>query len=163
MKFSLDFPFTTANDGSFETPIYARNNIISTLGQYIGAGYIRSKYVNYFSYDIEPCQQVTNDIHLLEALTDAADIPAPSAAIASFFPNPLTEGSALSYKTVIPVRSVKMKIEVYDETGKMVITKVIDQPEGQISLPDKLKNGVYFLNLTSGVKVYSSTKIAVLR
>jgi hypothetical protein len=163
MKFSLDFPFTTASDGSFETPIYARNKIISTVGQYIGIGYIRSKYVNYFSYDIEPCQQVTNDIHLLEALSDAADEPDPGVAIASFFPNPLTEGSALSYTTVIPVRSVKINIEVYNEAGKLVMTKAVEQPEGRISLPDNLKNGVYFLNLTSGAKVYASTKIAVLR
>ncbi len=159
--YALDFLFTTGIDGSFETQIYTKINSYSFIRLRSGGSFVK---IQTLFLNPKIWEQIQSDIHLANNdAIDAATDRKTNVDIISYFPNPLTAGNKLSYKTVLPARSLKMKIEVYDELGKMIITRDIDQPEGQISLPEKLKNGMYFLNLTSGEKVYASTKIAFLR
>ncbi len=164
VTFKWDYYFTTGDDGSYETPIFARNTTISTLRYLTIKGMSRDVNIDNYSYYLRPDQQLVHDIYLADALLLDVDEPAPlSQNIISFYPNPFTTGNSIAYHTILPVKSAKLKIELFDEGGKLVKTEYPDQQEGHFTLPDHLKNGVYFLNLSSGVKLYASTKIALFR
>lgn len=73
------------------------------------------------------------------------------------YPNPFTDRIEIKLPENM---EGKLSIDLIDETGKIVKSKIIDKTEAAVNLEGlkNLKNGPYFLNITSGAKIIRTMK-----
>ena len=153
--------FTINEDGSYSVTLYSafyKTDAIRLCDKYEMNNTCFRYYVkdtlqiDPIDLTVLPDTDVEQNIYLKEVINDIPETIHASGNLFKIFPNPLQEGT-LRYEVAVPVRSTRAFIELYSAEGRMVQQYRIQDNSGELHVPSKLNNGIYFLRLRLNGKV----------
>lgn len=162
--FQMDFPFTTDASGHFSTRIFSRIANWDTLCYQRWTNYFLPVKISPISYTTVPDSLISRDIFLLSPIIVGTD-PRPLNRRPDFnvFPNPVNDLITLSYASNLLADPDDLNISIYDVSGKIVFSKLLENRLGVESFPLDLTNGLYLASLTEGGTVIGSARFIVSR
>ncbi|MBN1598936.1 MAG: T9SS type A sorting domain-containing protein [Bacteroidales bacterium] len=136
VEFSLDYRFTTSEDGRYSTRGFSKPSEFHHIYHYITPYSTEYVDIENISYIMEPDSVITLDMQLIDTLATGFNPALINNHPVKIYPNPLTHSENLYYEIDLPVRSSKLQLEVLNIDGKILLAKKITSATGVIELPD---------------------------
>ncbi len=161
--YNLADTFMVNSDGTYSTKLYALNYHFGIIN--ICSGYIveESSRIDSLNFTIEPDTAINLDIHLTgDYFHNDINYIDNNYQIIKIFPNPVN-GNIIQYEISTPVISTNCYIDLININGQEINRYSITDNNGELQLPTNISNGTYLLQLQMNGKVYSTTRIIVLK